>query len=437
MSQFALFAKQQQQNNNGANSNSNTLKSSGHHQNRNQTTTSTTPNQQQTAFSNFKIIDDAAKKKALSMDSINAVERELDEVLKDLELNSQDLNDQLNKNFNNNNSNNNHLSSVELPITIQKTIKLGASNELNSPNSPSSKKWSNNGCKTPTNFALTSEFLLSQNQNSNNNNNSPLFIDDSVDNKCLPNEDLQQQQQQQASRKQQRQNVVSTYELCHECFDNNSMMISNSGEHKCKNKVHSGNNFSNGPKTSTTSNVTTATSFYNNLTSASMRQPPAYNASSLSNQDLSSSSSTTTTAPVSFNQFSSGSDIFQPLSGSNRSRSVLAQINESVAHDNLNNGSNRQQQQPPQHHHQSFSYLRSSSGNGRGSNSGPVNSNGGNLNGVTNNVISQKIVSIGMPSSFQAANGNSPRTLSPSPKLTEFKSEFEKIFFNYYIIFFI
>ena len=48
------------------------------------------------------------KRKASSLDSINAVERELDEVLKDLELNSQDLNEQLEENeFNMKNGNNN------------------------------------------------------------------------------------------------------------------------------------------------------------------------------------------------------------------------------------------------------------------------------------------------------------------------------------------
>ena len=52
--------------------------------------------------------------KAASLDSINAVERELDEVLKDLELNSQDLSEQLNENVYNS------AASVELPVNMQR-----------------------------------------------------------------------------------------------------------------------------------------------------------------------------------------------------------------------------------------------------------------------------------------------------------------------------
>lgn len=75
----------------------------------------------QTHHVHYPLEDCSIKKKAASIDSINAVERELDEVLKDLELNSQDLNEHLSmdsepqpvaKNI------------IELPITIQKNIKI-------------------------------------------------------------------------------------------------------------------------------------------------------------------------------------------------------------------------------------------------------------------------------------------------------------------------
>lgn len=70
---------------------------------------------------NYALKDCSIKKKASSIDSINAVERELDEVLKDLELNSQDLSEHLNL------ENEAQISTtrniVELPITIQKNIK--------------------------------------------------------------------------------------------------------------------------------------------------------------------------------------------------------------------------------------------------------------------------------------------------------------------------
>ena len=55
------------------------------------------------------------------MESINAVERELDEVLKDLELNSQKLCDQLESHDANahNNNNNNNNKKTEIPVYIK------------------------------------------------------------------------------------------------------------------------------------------------------------------------------------------------------------------------------------------------------------------------------------------------------------------------------
>lgn len=86
---------------------------------------------------NYTPEDCNIKKKAASIDSINAVERELDEVLKDLELNSQDLNDHLN--FENQTATQTTKNVVELPITIQKNIKIeqistnGSHNGISSP----------------------------------------------------------------------------------------------------------------------------------------------------------------------------------------------------------------------------------------------------------------------------------------------------------------
>lgn len=83
--------------------------------------------------------DCSIKKKAASIDSINAVERELDEVLKDLELNSQDLNDHLEGAAENGEYNGVVRNVIELPITIQKNIKIEQCASSSSPlfNKPS------------------------------------------------------------------------------------------------------------------------------------------------------------------------------------------------------------------------------------------------------------------------------------------------------------
>lgn len=85
------------------------------------------------------------KKKAASIDSINAVERELDEVLKDLELNSQDLNEMSGGEFNGGTHAGKNV--IELPITIQKNIKIEqCSNNTSSPlfNKPSPNHYQHN-----------------------------------------------------------------------------------------------------------------------------------------------------------------------------------------------------------------------------------------------------------------------------------------------------
>ena len=87
-------------------------------------------------------------KKGSSLDSINAVERELDEVLKDLEMNSSDLNlvsEQLN--------NNSTPQNIQLPITIHQS-------HLKNLNPTSSFINNNNNNKMPAN----SEFLTTPQQ---------------------------------------------------------------------------------------------------------------------------------------------------------------------------------------------------------------------------------------------------------------------------------
>jgi hypothetical protein len=383
MSNSAMF-KQQQQQQSQTTSNTNTLKSS----------------QFNNINSSIRLSEqEAAKKKALSMDSINAVERELDEVLKDLELNSQDLNDQLNGNQTDSgpfNSNNGHLFHnhqnggnklvIELPITIQKSVNTqspSSSPSMNNHRQMHLRPASTNTVvtKTPVHFA-------------------GLYIDDSED-YVIKSQEPDLNNNSNGNRKQQRANIVSTYELCHECQDGE-------GHSKaCKSK------HSNVASDFASSGPSPSSSLYNHL----MNSSPATNRNNNthhSNQDLSKNGA-----------FGNGhfanngaSEIFH-LNVNNRSRSVLAQINE-VAE----NGSGSPSQNSSTNngkHHQSFSYLRSNSNNVGTSNRFNGSSNGGN-NG---NVISQKIVSIGMPAAAAGANvatNGSPRTQSPSPKLADFKS---------------
>ncbi len=99
-------------NNNGIKSKSVIMTSSGH----------ASSNQEASPSNIKKLNENSHKYTNASIDSINAVERELDEVLKDLELNSQDLTDQLNENvYQTNNMN----GSIELPINIHTVHGLG------------------------------------------------------------------------------------------------------------------------------------------------------------------------------------------------------------------------------------------------------------------------------------------------------------------------
>jgi hypothetical protein len=389
----------------------------------------------------------AAKKNALSMDSINAVERELDEVLKDLELNSQDLNDQLNNNhtnsdthFNSNSNNNNnggHLFHnhqgggnkliIELPITIQKSVKINTADAQSPCSSPSM----NNHRQQQQQHHLRPNSTTNITKTPVHFHNAGLYIDDSEDYHIGNKEpDLNSNNN---SRKQQRANIVSTYELCHECQDGGE------GHSKSCNKSTSSSHNSDftslkssSPPTNNSNNSSSASSsLYNHL----MNSSPAStrnNPSSHSNQDLSTSNSHFNSSNNSSHFANNGSannnnnsDMFH-LNVNNRSRSVLAQINE-VAEHNLGGPSSSNPSSSssnnPKHH--SFSYLRSSSNN---AGNGVSNGNSGGRFVSNGNVISQKIVSIGMPTSVNSSNAatttGSPRTHSPSPKLAEFKSIF-------------
>lgn len=112
------------------------------------------------SFTNQKDAEYNLRKKVSSLDSINAVERELDEVLRDLEMNSNDLNIASIKDT---------PTGIELPITVQTPAKISSSSFLNSNQS--------------LNKTNSSEFISGHNR-------------------------------------PRRQNIVSTYEYCQECYDN-------------------------------------------------------------------------------------------------------------------------------------------------------------------------------------------------------------------------
>ena len=152
-----------------------------------------------TSNTNFNYsTNEEVKKKAASLDSINAVERELDEVLKDLELNSQDLNDQLNEN-----EYMSHNNMVELPISIQK----------------------NTNFRLKPHLSHKSEFI--------NSSQTDLYMDEGgaySDKETLKSQKFQIKVTNEELIKKQmltngknlirkRQNIVSTYEICQDCFD--------------------------------------------------------------------------------------------------------------------------------------------------------------------------------------------------------------------------
>ena len=366
------------------------------------------------------------KRKASSLDSINAVERELDEVLKDLELNSQDLSEQLeeneynmkNVNHTNSNNNNNNNNTVELPIIIQqKNLKLENSSSCSSANSCSSPSVSLNkssnsngfGDKTKSNVSKTnanqSEFL----RNQSNPNNCELFIDDSDEAKSFEETNNNKNNSNKAiNGARKRQNIISTYELCHDCFDN-SLLTSNSSKAVNKN-IHTCNESSNAKVASPVNGLngnqflhqpqpTTTTTTYNHMIS------PLKFSTSYSNQELSNSpnghyfsnnSNANNNIYHSNGESVSLNHVYQNgNSNGGRSRSVLSQINESVI---------------PENNYKPNSSLQFR--NSKPNSNGIVSPNG---NG---NVISQRVIAIGMPNRSLSKDGDQ----SPSPRLIESKS---------------
>ena len=348
------------------------------------------------------ITNEDMKKKAASLDSINAVERELDEVLKDLELNSQDLNEQLNEN------------SVELPINIQNnSVKIeSSSSSTNSCSSPSisinksnsSIKWTPNNNNENNNFLDKQQKPIKQNQmlgsefiNHVTNNN--LYIDDK--NLYSPNPNLnhnnkfQLKSNEEINKKlsnsnnngqRKRQNIISTYELCHECFDSSLIISNNDGSQQFVNKCCKNHKPNNGYSDFTNLSYT-ATKSTSNLPNQSNLQKftPSH-----SNQDLAQNQTY-------FNHFDQNQ---YP----NRSKSILTQINESLVSD-----SSISMNKP-------LSKLRSNNNNNTPKSMNGLNSSSSNdLKSQNGNVISQKIITIGMP----IRGGDQ----SPSPKPPDNRSK--------------
>ncbi|CAF0768747.1 unnamed protein product [Brachionus calyciflorus] len=325
---------------------------------------------------------ESLKKKANSLDSINAVERELDEVLKDLELNSQDLNEQLEENeFHSN-------SIIELPITIQKNIKIETcSSSSNSSSSPSTSLNKSNNSNNSTKWAseFTDSNLNRQVKNSEflRENPNDLFIDDLI------------------VQTKSRHNIISTYELCTECFDENMAndRSKNNVNHKCcknrqfqhlndysHNKSSSPINFlkENNKQLPQQHNITTSTTVYNQQVN------PIKISNSFSNQDISQIS----------NAFMNSNN--NEYHQQNRLRSIMDQTNEPSFHDIVNNNKNKQA---------NFNRLNSSNRSLNGSDFRP--------NG---NVISQRVFSIGLPNGTIRSGEH-----SPSPKSTDSRKDDDKL----------
>lgn len=320
--------------------------------------------------SNQKFSLEDLKKKATSLDSINAVERELDEVLKDLELNSLDLNDQLSDNI----YHKHNKGSIELPISIQKNgyvVENGVSSSpISMGNQKNQQHWPNSGNMNTDNFK---EIPSRTNNQSKVNNHSSEFIDlnqtdpyESYDRNVKmhmkPMNDDSNKKPLSSLKK--RQNIISTYELCNDCFENSGVLQSNGEPVTCQ---HHMNNQSNGQQSSQ-SKISPKNTVKPQNSGCSDFNFNGYSNKSQSHQ--------TPTTPVKYT-----STLQSPQNGqqsfhmnqdpyTNRSRTVLTQINESVE---------SKQQQP-------VSILRNSSKNNDSLKS----------NGVLN-VTSQKVITIGMP----------------------------------------
>jgi hypothetical protein len=409
---------------------------------------------------NQYLLEDSIKKKAASIDSINAVERELDEVLKDLELNSQDLNEH----FEDANEYN-HIAKniIELPITIQKNIKIenctssssssavmshNHNNKSPMLNKTANQKWSNNnnnftdvsvhhnrgGPATArlNNIHMThqssSEYLAKPvNITNTTSNYCELYIDDVNEGE---NNGRAKPQQPASQIPNKRQNIISTYELCHECFDTNSLILSNGQNNK----------HTTGPTTTTSNSMrNTATSPLNHhhqhhshhqnnkcckttsgnkslhdLSSTPTKtcQSPTNGVSYFQNSDLKSNSpytSSTCSSPVKLSASNSNHDLSSTPQHNNKPTN---------GHQYHNGGYHqREQQQPNGHHYHQESVLipdvSGKSMNGQHHHNSESSSSNGH-------VISQKVISIGAGvSSHRTVDDSASSSISDSKSFVD------------------
>jgi hypothetical protein len=370
-------------------------------------------------------------------------------VLKDLELNSQDLNEQLqlDSEFQGGNI-------VELPISIQKnggsshpkgdalsngcsspSLILGKHNKwISSPyndcmiTSQTSVYNGSSNCdkiRQNSTFSTKSEFV--------GNGCNELFIDDSI---LRPNEMSQnggnskyytKSVEEIANKKlmgngfRKRQNIISTYELCHECFDNTILMSNSdagyqpsafSGGHSkycSKNKnMQNMSDFNSLGSNKNSSSNTVHSSFLGPSQTQNQNLNQMKIGSSYSNQDLNNT-----------NMVAYSNNDQTPGGYSLRSRSVLSQIHESVVPDN--HGSAKQTPATILRNNIKTNVNEMPKGSSAGFNS----SNG--------HVISQKVISIGLPGASGSSatnqnqnNMNNARNedRSPSPKFIDARSKF-------------
>lgn len=332
------------------------------------------------------------------------------------------MNDQLEENEYHSNS------IIELPITIQKNIKIetcsSSSNSSSSPSASLNKSNNSNNSFKWCNIADSNNIIDSSRQKSNL---GELYIEDVNDNENFVNNKNSSKYHQHTNIIKSRQNIVSTYEICNDCFDNNLLMSNpNNGQsnskccnnnhnnnNQCKNKIlqnlsdfSNNNNKSSSPVNFISNNnnkqgttASTTTTVYNHLIN-----PIKFN-NSYSNQDLTKISNQTNSV---------NNEIYQQ----NRSRSVLGQINESVVQDTVNKN-NKQTNSLARNTATNNGSKASNSANGdfKSNSNGNISSSGNN-----GNVISQKVFSIGLPVNSSLKNRTGEQ--SPSPKMNDFKSEF-------------
>lgn len=153
----------------------------------------------------FMTNGDKMRKNGSSLDSINAVERELDEVLRDLEMNSNELNIAIEESDS---------DAIELPITVQKSsnqpLKTPSyTNNLNKHNSiPNCNRVNLNSSSFINNAPKNQspDFLSSNNNRGGTSSAKDIY-------------EAANNGNGHANGNRRRQNVLSTYEYCQDCYD--------------------------------------------------------------------------------------------------------------------------------------------------------------------------------------------------------------------------